>query len=92
MDSGKVLCLTACSQVYLTLSEISHSVQGTGSNRHFNTTEAQLKRKQQKYFVPFCALSEAQPEVAAYREQSVIRNLLFPPFAWNTWNHGKNLW
>jgi len=43
MDFGKVLCLTACSQVYPTLSEVSHSVQGTGSNNHFNTNEASLR-------------------------------------------------
>lgn len=92
MDSGKVLCLTACGQVYPTLSEISHSVQGTGSNNHFNTTEGQFKRKQHKYFVPFYALSENQPEVAAYHKQCVIRYLLYPSFAGNTWNHGKNLW
>lgn len=92
MDSSKVLCLTACSQVYPTLSEISWSVPGTDSNKHFNTTEAQFKRKHHKYFVPSYALSEAQSEVAAYHDQSVIRYLLFPSFAGNTWNHGKNLW
>lgn len=87
-----MLCLTVCSQVYPILSEISHSVKGTGSNKHFHATEAQLNRKHQKYFVPFCALSEAQPRVAAYHKQGVIRYLLFPLFTGNTWNHGKNLW
>lgn len=62
------------------ISNILRSLHSRGARqKHFNS-EAPLKRKHHKYVVLFSALSEAQFEVAAYHNQSVIRCLLFPVF------------